>query len=210
MSRQAIIELHYFPSIPYIASWMHYDEIIIESKESYAKQTFRNRCQIKTANKVEDLIVPIQKGNSNIPIQEIRIDYQQTWLKDHWGAIQSAYGKAPFFEHYREDVEKILNKQPRFLFDLNLQILEHILDILNINKKMIFSQKYEKIYPANISDLRSSIHPKQDLEKISFYHPVEYIQVFGDQFISNLSILDVIFCEGPNSRKIILESISHF
>jgi hypothetical protein len=75
---------------------------------------------------------------------------------------------------------------------------------------MIFSQKYEKIYPANISDLRSSIHPKQDLEKISFYRPVEYIQVFGDQFIRNLSILDLIFCEGPNSREIILESIGHF
>jgi hypothetical protein len=209
VSRQAIIELHYFPSIPYVASWMYYDEIIIESKENYTKQTFRNRCQIKTANKVEDLIVPIQKGNSNIPIQEIRIDYHQTWIKNHWGAIQSAYGKAPFFEHYAEDVEKIFQKKPRFLFDLNLQILEYLLNVFDINNKMIFSQRYEKTYPVNIADLRSSIHPKQDLKKLSFYHPIEYMQVFGNQFVENLSILDLIFSEGPNSHDILIESIGH-
>jgi len=188
---------------------MYYD-IIIESKESYAKQTFRNRCQIKTANKVEDLIIPIQKGNSNIPIQEIRIDHNQSWIKNHWGALQSAYGKAPFFEHYAEDVEEILLKKPRFLFDLNLQILEFFLNILGINKKIIFSQRFEKTYPIEITDLRSSIHPKQHINELPFYHPINYVQVFGNQFIKDLSILDLIFCEGPNASKIIKESIGFF
>jgi hypothetical protein len=186
---------------------MYYDDIIIESKESYTKQTFRNRCQIKTANKVEDLIVPIRKGNSNIPIQEIRIDYNQSWVKNHWGAIQSAYGKAPYFEHYAATAEQILLKKPKFLFDLNLQILEFFLSTFGINKNIIFSQKFEKIYPVKITDLRSTIHPKQVLKNLSFYHPVEYIQVFGNQFIKDLSILDVLFCEGPNAPKIIKESV---
>jgi len=206
----AIIELHYFPSIPYIASWVFFDEMIIESKESYTKQTFRNRCQIKTANKVDDLIIPIQKGNSNIPIQEIRIDYNQSWIKNHWRAIQSAYGKAPFFEHFGDDIERILSNKPRFLFDLNLEILEYLLNILGINKKIIFSQKYEKEYPVLIADLRSSIHPKHHSSKLSFYKVNEYTQVFGNQFIGDLSILDLIFCEGPDAINIIKRSIGFF
>jgi hypothetical protein len=181
--------------------------MIIESKESYTKQSFRNRCQIKTANKVENLIIPIKKGNSNIPIQEIRIDNKQPWIKNHWGAIQSAYGKAPFFDHYSIDVNKILTKKSRFLFDLNLKILEYLLNILGVNKKIIFSQKYKKVYPVNTIDLRSSIHPKQEVDNLSFYKPARYMQVFGDQFITNLSVIDLIFCEGPNAINIIKKSV---
>ena len=207
MPGKAIIELHYFPAIPYIASWVFYDALIIESKESYIKQSFRNRCQIRSANKVNNLIVPIKKGNSNIPVQEVRIDDRQAWAKNHWGAIQSAYGKAPFFEHYVEDIRNILFGNQRFLFDLNLEILEYILNILGIEKQIIFSQKYEKEYPPAVTDLRSVIHPKQGLDKLLFYNSPSYTQVFGDQFVSNLSIIDLIFCEGPDAIHIIKRSV---
>lgn len=210
MHSRAIIELHYFPSVPYIASWVFFDEMVIESKESYIKQSFRNRFRIKTANKVVDLIIPIQKGNSNIPIQEIRIDYNQSWIKNHWGAIQAAYGKAPFFEHYGKEVEELLNRKPKFLFDLNLQILEYLLNILGIHKNILFSQKFEKTYTDSITDLRSIIHPKQHCGKLSFYKPTEYIQVFGNQFVKDLSILDLIFCEGPNAINVIKRSIDFY
>jgi hypothetical protein len=206
---KAVIEIHYLPSIPYIASWVFFDEIIIESKESYTKQSFRNRCQIRTANKIDDLIVPVQKGNSNIPIQEIRIDQNQSWIKNHWRAIQSAYGNAPFFEHYKDDIERILHSNPRFLFDLNLQFLELILKMIGLNRKIIFTQKYEKEYPSVMHDLRSTIHPKQENNALDFYTPQVYTQVFGDQFVKDLSIIDLIFCEGPNSINILERSIGH-
>jgi hypothetical protein len=193
-----------------VAAWAYFDEVIIESKESYTKQSFRNRCQIRTANKIDDLIVPIQKGNSNVPVQEIRIDQNQTWIKNHWRAIQSAYGNAPFFEHYKQDIEKILNNKPRFLFDLNLQFLELILKMIGLNKKIIFSQKYEKKYPSVIQDLRSKIHPKQLNDVLDFYNPQEYTQVFGNQFVKDLSVIDLIFCEGPNAINILKRSIGHF
>ena len=210
MNSQAVIELHYIPSIPYMASWVHFDEIIIESKESYTKQSYRNRCQIRTANNVDDLIIPVQKGNSNIPIQEIRIDHNQSWIKNHWRAIQSAYGNAPFYDHYKHDIEKIMLSNPRFLFDLNLQFLELILKMIGLNKNIIFSQKYEKVYPSTIRDLRSVIHPKQDNHRLDFYTPQEYAQVFGNQFVKDLSIIDLIFCEGPGTLNVLKRSISNF
>lgn len=207
MNVQAIVELHYLPSIPYIAAWTYFDEVILESKESYSKQSYRNRCRINTAHKIDDLIVPIQKGNSNVPIQEVRIDYKQTWFKNHWGAIQSAYGKAPFFEHYADDIQRILHNNQKFLFDLNLEILEYLLTILGIQKNIIFTQKYEKEYPDSIADLRSVIHPKQDPVRLTFYDSPTYIQVFGDQFVRDLSVVDLLFCEGPNTLNIIKKSV---
>ena len=133
----AVIELHYLPSLPYISSWLFFEKLIIESKENFIKQSFRNRCQILTANGVKSLIVPVQKGN-RFPISEIRIDTKQNWAKNHWGAIQSAYGKSPFFEFYGENIRRALLKGHRFLFDLNLAFLEIILNELKFDYRFWF------------------------------------------------------------------------
>lgn len=206
----AIIEIHYLPSIAYLAAWKYYDRIILESKENFIKQTFRNRTRILMTNKVENLIVPVEKGNRNIPVQEIRIDRNQDWVKKHWRSIQSAYGNAPFFEHYAGNLQLILSKNHRFLFDLNLELLEYILEILPLEKDIVFSQKFISNYGGGVQDLRSCIHPKKKLTDLVFYQPVEYIQVFGKNFVENLSVIDLIFNEGPNAlNKIkVLGSVS--
>jgi len=195
----AIIEIHYLPSIAYLAAWKYYDRIILESKENFVKQTYRNRTRILMANKVENLIVPVEKGNRNIPIQEIRIDRNQDWGKKHWRSIQTAYGNAPFFDHYAGKFQLILSKNHRFLFDLNLELLGYILGILSLEQDFIFSQKFVRNYGGDVQDLRSSIHPKKKLTDLVFYQPVEYIQVFGKKFVDNLSVVDLIFNEGPNA-----------
>ncbi len=195
----AIIEIHYLPSIAYLAAWKYYDHIVLESKENFIKQTYRNRTRILMANKIVNLIVPVEKGYRNIPIQEIRIDRNQDWGKKHWRSIQAAYGNAPFYEHYAEPLRMILIKNHRFLFDLNLELLESILEILSIEKNTEFSHEYIREYRENINDLRSTIHPKKKISPVVFYKPVEYIQVFGKTFVENLSVIDLIFNEGPNA-----------
>jgi len=207
MVKKAIIELQYMPPIPTIAAWYYFDEVIIESYESFSKQSYRNRCEIYTANSINNLIVPVQQGNSNIKIREIRIDNKQSWAKNHWRSILSAYGKAPFFEHYGSDLEEILNKKFQFLFDLNLEILSFLNKIINPNILLNFTEDYQKSYPEEFTDLRSLIHPKKRPFTLEFYQTVEYIQVFGNQFVGDLSIIDLIFCEGPNSEYILKNSI---
>jgi hypothetical protein len=197
----AVIEIHYLPSIAYMAAWKFYDRVFIESKESFSKQTFRNRTRILSANKIENLIVPVEKGNRNIPIQEIRIDRKQEWAKKHAKSIQSAYGNAPFFEHYAGDLLNILYKNHRFLFDLNLELLEFILHALNLNKDMLFTQHFVRNYDPDFYDLRSLIHPKKTIAPVVFYEPVEYMQVFGKKFVDNLSVIDLIFNEGPDASE---------
>jgi hypothetical protein len=195
----AIIEIHYLPCIAYLAAWKYFDRIILESKENFVKQTFRNRTRILMANKIENLIVPVEKGNRNIPIQEIRIDRNQDWIKKHWRSIQTAYGNAPFYDHYEEKFQSILHKNHRFLFDLNLELLEYILGILSLENDFVFSQKFIRDYNPEMNDLRSIIHPKKRTSGLIFYQPVEYIQVFGKNFVGNLSVIDLILNEGPNA-----------
>ncbi len=203
----ALIEIHYLPSIPYLAAWKYFDGMLIESKESFSKQTYRNRGRILTANKIDDLIVPVEKGNSNVPVQEIRIDHKQSWINNHWRAIQSAYGSAPFFEFYGEKIRDILYKKQRFLFDLNLEILQFFLEAADLNEDISFTQKYHKNHDTGIIDLRSIIHPKKSTEHLVFYRPVEYIQVFGKKFVPDLSGIDLLFNEGPNAGKVIKRCI---
>ncbi len=203
----AIIEIHYLPTLAYLAAWVNFDNMIIESNESYVKQSYRNRTRILTANKIENLIVPVEKGNRNIPVQEIRIDYKQDWVKKHWGSIKSAYGNAPFFEYYHENLKKILFKKPTFLFDLNISLLEYIFNILHLEKEISYSEKFIKGYTDSIVDLRSLIHPKKLLDMVDFYKPVEYIQVFGKHFDENLCVMDLVFNEGPNALNKIKKSL---
>jgi hypothetical protein len=127
-------------------------------------------------------------------------------VNNHWRTIQSAYGKAPFFEHYGEDLHRILYKKVRFLYDLNYMLLSMCLDWLKWNMPIMETESYSKVTPSNILDLRSVINPKKLEQCDEFYYPVSYNQVFGNTFVKNMSLIDLVFCEGPGAGKIVQAS----
>lgn len=204
LSRPVLIEAQYLAPLTYFALLHNSDQIIIERHEHYVKQSYRNRCYINGANGKEMLVVPTSKHN-HTPITEVKIDYNQKWLNRHWRAVQSAYGKAPFFEFYAQDLEQILFKNYRFLYDLNLAFLSMCLNWLRWDLPLRESEKYEKeILPPKI-DRRNVISPKNELEKPKYYKPVIYPQVFGSTFVPYLSLLDLMFCKGPDANLILQE-----
>lgn len=203
----ALLSLHYLPCIEYFACMLKYDKILLEACENYIKQSYRNRCYIKTSQRIETLIVPVCRGNSKISIQEIEIDYDQLWVKNHWRSIQSAYGKSPFFEHYSGLFSEIYEKQHLHLYDLNFDLLTLCLNLLGLEVNMSHTNIYEKNPLLPIKDFRSVIHPKKTYEKNGLLEPCIYNQVFGNNFATNMSIIDLLFCEGPNARHILLQSI---
>ena len=69
-----------------------------------------------------------------------------------------------------------------------------------------FSEKYVHVPENGIIDLRSALHPKKTSGADKFYQPKSYIQLFGNEFVPNMSIIDLLFCEGPNARNIIIQS----
>lgn len=198
------IDLHYLPSLEYFCALLKYDEIIIEAHEYFEKQSYRNRCKIQTTNKIDTLTVPVKNGNSKVLIKDLKIDYHQDWTRRHWGAIYSAYGKSPFFEFYSDYFRILLEKKPDFLFDFNIDLLTICLKLLRLEKTIIFTEKYQKDVE---NDLRGQIHPKQRFVENQLYKPVAYRQNFGNEFEPNLSILDLLFCQGNQTLSILRESV---
>ena len=198
------IDLQYLPNLEYFCNIFKNDKTIIEAYEYFEKQSYRNRCRIQTTNKIDTLTVPVQNGNKKVLIRDLKIDYSQDWTRRHWGAIHSAYGKSPFFEFYSEYFKKILDNKPDFLFDLNLELLTICLKLLRLEKKVIFTESYQK----NVeNDYRGLIHPKRNIELNNIYQPLAYRQNFGNEFEQNLSILDLLFCQGNQSLLVLKESL---
>ena len=202
-----IIDLQYLPQPNYFALLLSEPELVIDGHEHFVKQTYRNRCRILTANGVDELSIPVLGGNKKILSKEIRIDHSQKWLNRNWRAIQSAYGKAPFFEYYGEDFHAVYSKKHVFLFDLNYELLTLCLDFLEFDIKIKFTSEYLDLKNMPQNDFRSKISPKSNTVFADPYNQATYQQVFGNNFVNNLSVIDLIFCEGPQAGGIIKSSI---
>jgi hypothetical protein len=194
------------PSLEFFCALIGREHLILETQEHYEKQSYRNRCYINTDKGIQLLTVPVSKPASKIPSKDVRIDYQTNWQNIHWRTIQSAYAKAPFFEHYSESLKKIIFQYQEFLLDLNKNLLSFCLKSLKLNFSISESVSYEKEVSNEILDLRSAINAKNKGNDSSIYQSKDYYQVFGNAFVSNLSLIDLLFCAGPDSLRILKAS----
>ncbi|MBL7859229.1 MAG: WbqC family protein [Cyclobacteriaceae bacterium] len=204
--KTALIEAHYLPSVAYFSALQTFDEVMLERHENFVKQSYRNRCYINTSNGTEMLIIPLTQKHGKVLITDIRIDYSQKWLNNHWRTIQSAYGNAPFFEYYEHDLHQLLFRKFETLYELNLHLLTLCLRWLKWTIPVKESLAYNKEVLSPMVDLRSAINPKKTHHLDHFYKPVPYQQVFGNMFVPGLSVLDLVFCQGPESGRILRAS----
>jgi hypothetical protein len=204
--KRILIESQYLPPIAYFSLLSGSDQLIVEKYEHYEKQSYRNRCYIKTPTGIQSLTIPLTEKHGKTPIKEVKIDYSQKWLNNHWRSIQSAYGNAPFFEYYSHELHDILFKKPAFLYDLNYVLLTMCLKWLKSNIQVAETSSYEKEPDTTISDYRSVLNPKKADSCNRIYKTVEYSQVFGSKFVHNLSVIDLVFCEGPGALSIVKAS----
>lgn len=204
---KVLLALHYLPNLEYFAVVLGANTIILEKHEQYIKQSYRNRCFINTANGLLKLIVPVTAKHGKALVCDVKVDKNGNWQNNHWRAISSAYGKAPFFDHYADDLHFILFKGHHFLYDLNMDLLSFCLQNLQVSLSLTESTSYQKVPQNGITDLRSVINAKNPHSERDYYVPMPYLQVFGNKFVSNLSIIDLLFCEGPNAIQIIKSSI---
>lgn len=193
----------YLGNIQYFSKFVAAEKIYIEKYENYIKQSFRNRCEILAANGKLALVVPVEHSDGNkITIHDVRISYAQDWQKQHWRALTAAYGSSPFFEYYCDDLIGFYENKEKFLFDFNIKTTQKILDLMGINKQILFTDKY-KTFDKNFEfDHRQNITPKmQVIKHDKTFFAQQYYQVFAQKFgfIQNLSIVDLLFNEGPNA-----------
>ena len=180
---------------------LHRMPCIIEQHDHFVKQTYRNRCVIATANGTQTLTVPIERyDGTKCPMRDIRISDHGNWRHLHWNALVSAYGETPFFEFYADDLRPFFEKRHTFLFDLNLDIMHTMCQLLDVRPQVTLSEQYI-VLPSEddaVVDFREAIRPKHPLPDADF-NPTPYYQVRAQRhgFLPNLSILDLLFNEGP-------------
>jgi hypothetical protein len=210
MVGKAILSTSYLGPVQYYSKFLLHSEVSVEQWENYQKQSYRNRCIIYGANGSHCLVVPVSKGSDmKMPIRDVTIDYSKPWQKIHWKSIESAYRLSPCFEFYADELSGFYEKRcgKKFLFDWNTALMELILSLLHIPATFTFTSIYEKV-PAGVYDYRESIHPKKRLSGPDpYFTRIRYPQVFESKhgFISNLSIIDLLFNEGGHARDVLEE-----
>ena len=192
---RVLLSTAYLPPVAWFSAAAHASCAQVEACESFQKQSYRNRCTICAADGPQMLQVPILHSGSRL-IRDIRIDYSKSWQHLHRHAISTAYGPSPFYQYYWDSLDASIGKNHQFLFDLNMELTEKLMELLHIRTPLSLTADYEQT-PAAV-DLRSVINPKREPEGSPFK---EYYQVFNARlgFISNLSIIDLLFCEGPEA-----------
>ncbi|MFI3319971.1 MAG: WbqC family protein [Rikenellaceae bacterium] len=199
-----ILPTAYLPSIEYFARLIYDDDARIDLGENYVKRSLRNRAQIMTAAGVMELSVNVRNANRpRMAISTVEIDYTKRWQHQHWLAIVSAYKSSPFFDHYAPFFEPIFSAQYERLVDLNFAIIKLVIKLLGvkIDLDVKISNEYITAHDGDI-DLRP--RRRNEAGSHSFEHE-PYIQVFYDrqEFVPNLSILDLLFNEGTNSVAVL-------
>ena len=176
--------------------------VYIEACENYQKQSYRNRCRFYAADGVQALSYPIihEGGTHKLLVSEIRIDWSTPWLQQHERAIVSAYRTSAYFEYYQDELFEILESRPEKLLDLNMALTRFFIEKTGLCIDLRMTTGYSR--ESDITDLRERIHPKRPdtiLEDLKLEKP--YFQVFARKhgFQSNLSIMDLLFNEGPDS-----------
>lgn len=203
--RDLLIEPHYLGCLEYFCLLRNTEKVVFEIHENFQKQTYKNRAYILGSNKVVSLNIPLNYSNKTT-IKDVRVDYSQRWVKDHWGAIYSSYGKAPFFEFFSQDFKKIWDQKNEFLLDINVKFLMLCFKLLNLNVEIDFTNSYQRGSETNDKDFRNLIQPKIDFSDRNIYRPITYSQLFGNSFVANLSIIDLIMCEGPRADELLSDS----
>lgn len=199
-----ITDLYYLPPLEYFVAILDQTEIRVDVKEKFQKQTYRNRAYIRLTNKIETLSIPVLSGSSRMDFVEVEIDYTQKWKNVHLRGFQSAYGKAPFYEYYFPYIAEVYRKNLTNLVSLNLELLTVCLKLLQI--KIPVKVGIPEKSRGDSTDIRGMINPKEDFAFKNIYRAYPYPQVFGVDFVPNLSVLDLLFCVGPDSKEILYHS----
>lgn len=187
--------LHYLPSIEYISNCISTDTWQLNANDVFDKQTPRNRASILTSQGIQHLIIPVH-FHSGMLTKDVKIDYQQRWTQIHLGALKTNYNNAPFFEFYFPEMETIYLKKHSYLMDLNLEFLSLCLHFLRLPNEEI-AKKTTLI--ENIDDFSEKRlqNPTSINSRQYVYKP--YKQVFGQRFVEQLSIYDLLFNHGVDS-----------
>ena len=191
------------------------------------KGFFGNRNQIKTNSSQLWLTVPVLDRSKCKNFNEIKINYNG-WNEKHIRNIENFYRKSEYFDVYYKDIENLLLQEYDNFSELSTKLITYFMNIMDIDTKLVYSSEIckdvdltgmDKIFyileqlkadtyissdgPGSRRYIKEEDFNDKNIKLIwqNFEHPT-YKQMYGD-FISHLSIIDLLFNCGDKSKGII-------
>ncbi|TBN04707.1 hypothetical protein EYD45_05445 [Hyunsoonleella flava] len=192
-----LIHPTYFPNIAHFSAIAQSEQTTFELADSFVKQTYRNRCYIYGANGKLSLTIPVIYSQKNRQLyKDVKIFNAEKWQLQHWKSLESAYRTSPFFEFYEDELRPLFFEAETHLMNFNLKCFQTICDCLQLEIETTRTKSFEKTL-IDQTDFRFLVDAKNELD----FGFENYTQVFHNKhgFIPNLSILDLLFNEGPNT-----------
>lgn len=195
---KTLLPIGYFPPISYFVYLLNTD-VSMEAKEHFVKQSLRSRCTVLGANGPLHLLVPRLRSDERQLMDQTIIDQASDWKTLHWRSLESAYRKSPYFEYYEHHFEAFFSENHTNHFELGLRSVQLVCQLLKVTFEPSITTEYVAEFEG--LDLRSAWNKQNYAAKAPVEKLPAYIQVFSDRFSfeSDLSILDLLFCEGPRS-----------
>ncbi len=195
----------YFGPISQYSEIINTDEVLFEVHDNFQKQSYRNRCYIFNTNGKQLLNIPVKHPNSSSRKQtkDTLIENATNWQDQHFKSLKTAYRNSPFFEFYVDDLANIFEKKYNYLQDINIDTFLFVSEALQISSNFKKTSSYTEVLESN--DFRNLAAIKTQPKNLV----KPYIQMFDDKhgFLPNLSILDLLFMEGPNAISFLEKNV---
>lgn len=201
MSKTVVSSYITFPNIYWWLQVQGADTLLLDGGEHFEKMTYRNKYFITGSNGGIQLSIPLLQGREQrSPMLQVQIDNKQRWQVQHWRTLVSVYKRTPYFEHYEPSLEKLFTQNFDSLIDFNLTSIKWLQKELRAGFSISTTDVFQKEYIDAI-DLRRAMKPGSEKQALDGAEP--YYQVFADRvgFLPNLSMLDLLFAEGPHALQ---------
>ena len=226
-----IVTIHqpnYFPHPAFFQKVSLSDIYVILDKTQFEFDITNRNKIITTEGSWVRISVPIKKGQKFFEIRNVEINNYLSWAENNWNLIHKSYGDYPFFGLYKTFLDSIYKKKWNLIFDLNFQTLKKVFDWLDIKTEIVLESELNVTGTASEKLLnickkmgatkylsgsggKNYLNEKffaQNKIKVEYqkYNPIIYTQKNVKSYVSNLSILDLLFNIGPDSKKLITKS----
>ena len=200
-----LTDYQYFGPICFIELIYNQKQLCFDKEAAFTKMSFKNRMVILSAQGPLNLTIPILGGREQkTPIKDILIAYDAPWQAQHFKAIKTCYKRAPYFEYYEADLEKLYTTKKEYLVDFLEDCHQFIQKSIKGKWELIDCKENKN------EEAVKEILPWQPNNYEQFAIQRSYMQVFESTngFIANLSILDWLFCAGGKQISIQLNEPS--
>lgn len=194
----ALLPPRLFASIAYYTLMYKYPIVSIDTEAKYIKNNkTTHRFSIADTRGPLNLTIPVSKPSGATKWREVEISNHGRWYETIPIALESAYGRTPFFEFYIDRILPLFDLKKESIIELCIKADQIVRNILNFNVDI--KEKSSDIIYNDFTNI--------DIDSIFIIKP--YWQVRKQQlgFIPNLSILDLIFNLGPEA-ELYIENLS--